>query len=320
MWGGLPSYLLSASVLLAPYGSALRLTSGRAVANETSLPWTGDAERRPAKPRVTWNATEPIALLNLQPQGHPHHHSHGKKHTWLFGAHHKSGTILLHRLALILGRVLEQPVCSVAGLQGPCGSFGSSCWQAAGARLWFDCRLSGASLERARSAAGGALRAVHIVRDPMGLVLSGYVYHMRGGDGPHTAVLRRSSLADGLALEAQTALEGPLREMLTAYQEGAKGGDALVVRLEEFTNSSTAFDAAVERVYRYAVGDLVDERTFKGLVKSAAAEDLLRHPTSDHSTSFSHPELKRQAALAFESLPEDILKRISDYRKALGYA
>jgi len=269
----------------------------------------------------TARAAAPVLLELRSPHDRPRHGA-GRSRTavWLFGTHHKAGTVLMSRLALLLGRTLGQPTCSIAGLQGPCGSFGTSCWREPGVRVWFDCHLSDASLERVRAKAGGALRAVHMVRDPVGLVVSGYVYHLHSNDGARGERLRRASLPEGLALEAQAALEGALPEMLAAHTEGAKGGDTLQVRFEDFVNSSSSFDAAAERVFRYAAGDSLDEKALRALVRAAAAEDLERHPTSGHSASFTDPDVKRRAAEAVGSLPGHIADRLSRYRRALGYS
>lgn len=317
----LPQRLLGLLGVVAsslPGAAALRLppdSEGR---------WAVDAATHAALPPVAWDAAPRSALLEVRSQdrlqGHPHHKGHLPKCLWLFGAHHKSGTILMNRMALILGRTLDQPTCSIGGVHGACGpTFAPSCWDRTGVHIWFDCHLSALSLERVRALADGALRAVHIVRDPVALVVSGYVYHVHSNDGMQGTVLRRVNLTEGMALEAKAALEGPLPEMLAAYREGAKGGDVLVVRLEEFMNSSASFNATARRLFNYAVGDRVEKKALEALVNSATSEDLNRHSTSGHSSAFTDPELKRQAELAFEGLPKHLLDRLYEFRSALGY-
>mmetsp|Transcript_62481 Transcript_62481/g.177446 ORF Transcript_62481/g.177446 Transcript_62481/m.177446 type:complete len:312 (+) Transcript_62481:77-1012(+) len=276
---------------------------------QAHLEWQTDLATHAVMPRLAWN----------------HHHRHRqvrqelKRHLWLFGSHHKAGTVLLHRLAMIQSTNTEEPFCSISNLYGPCGTFGPSCWNEEGVRIWFDCHVTGQSLTKVRALAAGQLRAILVLRDPVAMVVSGYVYHMQSDDGIRTSLIRDVNLAEGVQLEAKRVIRDSLPEMLSAYQDGRANQDVLIVRLEEFMNSSASFDATVARLYNYSIGDIVGTQKIAKMVELASAEDLSRHPTSEHSTSFTNPELKRKAALALQSIPKDLMKQLHDYRAALGY-
>jgi len=289
---------------------------------DESLQWDVDVATHSAMPPVRWSTLVPLVMLDVHRNGRPHFRTQVPQPLWLYGAHHKAGTVLMNRLALIQGRALGEPACSISNLHGPCGSFGPSCWQEPGVRLWFDCRVTDGSLERVRDQAKGALRAVHIIRDPLGLVVSGYVYHMHSNDGARLKQMRRVNVSEGVALEAKAALRDALPEMLHAYSNSRRNRDVLVVRLEEFMNSSAGFDATVQKVYEYTVGDFKDKKTIEGMVRSAAGEDLARHPMTGHghSASLIDPDLKRDAVAALDNLPDHMKNTLLGYRKALGYA
>mmetsp|Transcript_144055 Transcript_144055/g.447415 ORF Transcript_144055/g.447415 Transcript_144055/m.447415 type:complete len:126 (+) Transcript_144055:94-471(+) len=119
--------------------------------------------------------------------------------------------------------------------------------------------------------------------------------------------------------EAEAALSWSLPEMLDAYRSVQADGRIMVVRLEDFMASSESFDATVQRIYNFTVGDIVSKDAVAALTRYAAREDLRRRPWTDHSTSILNPQLKRDAALALSSIPQDVLKQLLIYRHELGY-
>jgi len=180
--------------------------------------------------------------------------------------------------------------------------------------------MTSSSLASVRKVARGNLRAVHIIRDPIAVVISGYVYHTYSKDSAPVG-LKRLSLGDGIAHEAQVALAGTLPEMLGAYTESQMNNDVLTVRLEDFMASSADYDVAVERIYNFTVGDFLDREELLALKQLATREDLARRPfTTDHSSSLADPKLTRDAWTALVGLPMDLLNQLLEYRGALGYA
>mmetsp|Transcript_35708 Transcript_35708/g.111035 ORF Transcript_35708/g.111035 Transcript_35708/m.111035 type:complete len:304 (+) Transcript_35708:123-1034(+) len=258
----------------------------------------------------------PLAMLDLR---RPLSRRKGKRRLWLFGAHHKAGTVLMHRLAMIQGRETEEQACSISNVYGPCGHFGPSCWTAPSVRIWFDCHMSATSLQKVRERSAGTLRAVHIIRDPVALVVSAYVYHMRSNDGARTELIRHVNVSNGVQLEAEAALKETLPEMLSAYRDGLVNRDVLVVRLEDFMSSSTSFNATVRKVYHHTVGDSAHGRVIERMVSLATQEDLSQHPVYGHSSS-TNPILKREAESAVQWIPDRLMRQLREYQSALGYA
>uniref|UniRef100_A0A7S1WSV5 Sulfotransferase domain-containing protein n=1 Tax=Alexandrium catenella TaxID=2925 RepID=A0A7S1WSV5_ALECA len=244
---------------------------------------------------------------------------------WFFAASHKAGTNLLFSLASIQASTLGLAICS-----GTCGAnlyFGKVCEigeSTVSERTMFYCNTGAADLEKARKIAGDQLRAVQIVRDPLAMVVSGYVYDMRQKvDGFHASrSMRRMSLAQGLATEAEFAVKNVLPQMLNVYRHGQTHGDSLVLRMEDFEASSEKFDETVARLFNYTMRGLpafYNRGVLEMMLQSAAKEDIRRNPVPDGLSFVSPVMLKDEAHSALSSIPADLLKQLYEYRRELGY-
>jgi len=179
-------------------------------------------------------------------------------------------------------------------------------------------KMSVDNLKIARSYARNAFRAVHILRDPYALAISAYLYHLGSNDGAPNNATRTMSMVDGLAVEVQHILETTLPRMLDVYLNGSVDGDVLHVRMENFTRSSTEFNATVHEVYAHMIGDIRDSRTMSVLLERAVEQDMRNSQFTDaaHVSPFRR---KLECATALRKLPRDLLSALNMFRLKLGY-
>ena len=107
---------------------------------------------------------------------------------WIFVSHHKTGTVLLdtfmHAVVLPLLRMSIPGVQFEKKLSRNLPGHGSSYhnppdWKHSRVHLY---HVFDPTAWRAIASAGHRFRLVHLVRDPVELVVSGYWYHMRTDD------------------------------------------------------------------------------------------------------------------------------------------
>lgn len=260
------------------------------------------------------------------------------KRIWIFGSHHKSGTVLLRHLIQYQARALDLPLCVDVGC------FANRCTSKHhftngkfyDERIWFGCSMWGKELQGVRALAKENrvnLRGVHIIRDPLALVVSGYLYHMHSLDHLYNdmKIMRNISIKGGLAIEADFVLRETLKEMISTYnasldENGVPIGDVLQVRLEDFMRSSDDYDATVKSMYDWTVGDIVDGQQMTNMMKKASRHDLHRHPFN-HSTTegfkafhVADDNMKKKAEALLNKIPEHLLKELHAARRLLGYA
>lgn len=239
---------------------------------------------------------------------------------WVFGVHHKVGAHIIRPLAGYLVNSLGHSACSADDcgfVEGHkrCEHFS----ERERARVWFACHFNTTQLQEARRVALEShrpLRVIHVVRDPLAVVVSGYLYHMRAQDYLPSVAMLNMTLAEGIAVEAQHAINWQLREMNELYQD--PGSDVKVIRLEDLIRSSESFDQTVSSMYNFTVGDQADHTQLDAMIKASATQDRRRHPDVD--TEHVNPEaLKSEAARVLLSLPQEIFGRLHEYRNSLGY-
>merc|ERR1712224_480824 len=86
---------------------------------------------------------------------------------------------------------------------------------------------------------------VHLIRDPLQTVISGYWYHLNHGqvdtDFMQTgaAYFKNASLIEGLQIEAEAQLEGTLKDMSSALKASEGDPDILTMWLEDFAHNYT---------------------------------------------------------------------------------
>lgn len=241
------------------------------------------------------------------------------KTRWLFGPHHKAGTYMLFGLMDSFVHALKLP--PIPNKDKPCSAYGLSSNDTR--RVIMPCQLTLHNLQAFRNITENDKRILHIIRDPVRLVVSGYVYHSYVDDGKFSDFtskddLRKLPITEGIELFAEFAISNWLTDMIQVYNHSKSSEDTITVNLEKFTGSSKAFDTSVAEVYQYMVGDMVGVRSIKKMQKSAKRFDVSKHPT-EHATSILFPNLTQDALSAVEALSVGILKRLHQMRKRLGY-
>jgi len=150
----------------------------------------------------------------------------------------------------------------------------------------------------------GQVRAVHVVRDPVQMVISGYIYHTDSGDhypwtGP--AVYGRMSLAEGIRREAVVAANLDLGHMMETLSASFCDPNILTVQEENFTSGDPGiFDSMTRQIFSHLLGPgdgRIDE-----LVEKSISADLNRGSQTDSTGHVSDPEAKKQAQAVMEEM------------------
>jgi len=170
---------------------------------------------------------------------------------------------------------------------------------------------------------GGTWRGVQIIRNPITMLLSAYVYHMQGldCDGCDCKRMKTLSVQDGLALQAKCTLTD-VEKMVTSYNASRTKTNMLALRLEDFTSSSTSYDLQVQRLCHHFSSTCVDRLGL--FVNLSSSFDLRRVPRPVGSElggakHVSSKEALLKASAAYKSLPEDQVKIFGMHAAALGY-
>merc|ERR1719161_1040846 len=116
--------------------------------------------------------------------------------------------------------------------------------------VWFSCgpqfkNSTTTILRKAAHEKNADMKVVHIVRDPVGLIMSGYLYHMHTDDHLPDQRMRQASIKEGLEIEARWAMRETLLEMLNIYESSQNDPNVLTVHLEDFIKGSNDFDKTV---------------------------------------------------------------------------
>jgi hypothetical protein len=247
----------------------------------------------------------------------------GEKPLWVYGVHAKAGAYLASAIAsnqmssMGIGSC-SADTCAWIEKHQRCENFKDRDQ----ARVWYNCHFNTTHLQNARQEArdsGRNLRVVHMIRDPLALVVSSWLYHTQGPkENMPVPEMANMSMPDALAFEARRAFSGQLRDMLELYQDS--GSDVMVVRLEDLLRSSESFDNTIKSVYNFAIRDIADRTLVDSLTTAAQANDVRRHPIRQNDRKVSDDELKDQVTQALQNMPLDIVSRLHEYRTNLGYA
>lgn len=122
----------------------------------------------------------------------------------------------------------------------------------------------------------GPYRGVMVVRDPMEMVVSAYVYHHRGEEvGPNGAWdvpinLTWLEPTEGIPLMAEIMMY-PIGDMMTSFE--IADGDTLTVKYEDFLRSSDDFDATYAKIMDFFFDKEISEDQKKRALRSAKLED-----------------------------------------------
>lgn len=231
------------------------------------------------------------------------------KHIFVVGTHHKAGSQLLRNIMAHFFDILGATVScqydghgdSVTSLnrENECTLFP--------APIRFHNHISKDAILQMKKEAKdmkGDLRGVMIVRDPLEMVASSYCYHHVGAE-PHSPMQKgipEMGPEEGVPEMAKRMLH-VIRDMAEAYEVSAP--HVLVVRYEHLTHSPEHFDASVEKIMEFLVGDEITELQKSEIRRAVRVEDL--HRASDLGISaenrFNHTNDEADMEAARAALP-----------------
>jgi hypothetical protein len=173
------------------------------------------------------------------------------------------------------------------------------------------------------NALGGTWRGVQVIRNPVEMVTSAYVYHLHqvvDCDGCACHLFENLSVAEGLKMQAACTKKDVL-EMMKVYESKE---DLLTLRLEDFMSSSGSFDEQIKALFDHFGGD-VHSAKMALLAKDASNYDLRRNPEppgsqiggGPHTASFASKEIIRTAWDTVKDM--DVFKELQHYAEQLGY-
>lgn len=260
---------------------------------------------------------------------------------FLFGSHHKSGTVVMRHLATAQADLLEQAPCVDDGCKGGanrCTNKGSFFAEPNDTtRTYFACSVEDKMISALRRKAvefNTTFRGVHVIRDPLALVVSGYLYHMHSNDHLPDPAIRRMSIELGVAFEAEYTLNVTLKEMVAAYERsqsenGTAYEDVLSVRLEDLMRSSEDYDRTTAAISNHMIGDMSTPYLLKRLRNASTKGDLHRNPLAEKlgpkvegDFLFGHvadAEMKQKAMQALKTIPPQHMEALLRARTLLGY-
>ena len=163
----------------------------------------------------------------------------------------------------------------------------------------------------------GERRLVVIVRDPLDLAVSSYIYHMRSNDirdsGFRSAAVlrkyfRRQNATQGLLFQAGLLIrmQGDNHSARLDERTGGPGialrmhrvlreaplNSSLVLYMDNFTSSSTSFDRTVDRLYHFLLDGLASNQEIVQLRRDATRFDLHRFPSKHAADSMKTTQFR----------------------------
>ncbi|MBX7138212.1 MAG: sulfotransferase domain-containing protein [Oligoflexia bacterium] len=238
----------------------------------------------------------------------------------VFGTHHKSGTALLRNICEAVAQRLGLPfeLCRIeqilageayARLERPCLALDTH------SRLDFS-KLKLPS------------KALHVVRDPREIVVSGYFYHLKCSEEwcttPHPNyegrsyqdLLKSKSQEQGLDLELEIVAAKTLRDMLE--WRVPKETQALELQFENFLQD---YEDACARMFTFALSCTPD--LLQRCIKIASHFDLKRKSRAQleqnsHVTNYELNPRRWEKVLSARQL-EVIKQRYGDFMRSRGY-
>jgi len=238
----------------------------------------------------------------------------------LFFTHHKTGTFLARQLASSLSDILGMEVkLRVDGRRvHPCNY---------SARVAHYQNMHEKDIQVLRRWCPN-FRAVHLLRSPLSLLASSYLYHSRNGDtygmptGPKK--LANKSTYDGLRMEAKAIVfpepgrRGVLREMLAVHELVKDDPRVLETDLGSF---GADFDGTSREVFTHLLGH---DYPIESLVKANRASDVSRWKPERlaEDSHVTEKRMKKTVTKAIAHLLEigdrDVLK-VQSFSFPLGY-
>jgi len=243
-----------------------------------------------------------------------------------FLTHHKTGTFLMSALGRILSKVRGERL----GMGASSRSGTLQMLQDCRSHSWtFQVPNVDRSIAEAVQSCP-SFRAVHLIRDPLEMLASAYIYHLQSSDtggmrtGPR--VLRGLSLEAGLQKEARVEagydgeMFGTLPEMAEATEVLKTDPRVLSMDLAEFERD---FTEASHRLFVFLLGS--NHVSIPELVASAASHDVTRwseqaRNRSHHIAAQSRKEEVRAVIERLRAQGDVDILRVESYRQVLGFS
>ena len=179
------------------------------------------------------------------------------------------------------------------------------------------------ALTAGRADGRDAYRMVHVVRDPVEVLISGYLYHRRlpkderwlfrpaPGDASgrsHAESLRSASPTQAMRAELRAA-DDELRMLVLAYRHVERDPDAINVKLESFFED---FDGAVAETLRFL---RFDEEDIPGCVALARAFDTKRWSEEERSRNEHFTQREDRGAFRDAVFADPFLNKTTAYAR-----
>lgn len=160
-------------------------------------------------------------------------------------------------------------------------------------------------------------RLVHVIRDPLETVISGYWYHSESYDTqlvPNTGpqVLKHLSLADGLSHEARSEIQSTLSEMSSVVKATQNNENVLTISLEDFVDD---FNGTTALMFDFLFGK--DHIARQDMIqKASACDEVGNHIQSNHINS---KENYFKAVQHINQSKDPIWSEVRAFRQELGF-
>lgn len=242
---------------------------------------------------------------------------------FVFGAHHKTGTFFCHGVGLALQVVtgghywIVRKETTVKGMT-----------KAALDRPFF---LLEGQIDLKKYAwlktAPVPSRTVHFCREPVALVVSGYIYHRthphdNGGTRMLPQRLAIANTTDGLDVEARAALQRTLPQMASVVHATRRDKSVLLLGLEDVSHNFTAVVTAIlDHFFRGLA--TYDARRLVDLIAVTATPPAPKTTTATKSQHVAPVDetrrLHRLVAGVNSKRDPALWNRVAAYRGILGY-
>lgn len=253
---------------------------------------------------------------------------------WFIASHHKTGTYLMFELVAAVANLTQPPMHVFKKFGKPDSELSGGHnyhiappWDSTNAIVEYS--LIDATAWRLLVDGGRSFKLVHLIRDPLELVISGYWYHRFTGDsqvvpcpgcdGHPSLVYGNLSVERGLEAEAHAELVSTLPEISSTLQLSYDDPRVLTMGLEEFSDD---FEGAVTRLWRFwATG--CDEalcRTPLAQVLAAAAPANIREdPNATASVHVNTEQRKLTARALINKSHNEVWDKVRALRHPFRY-
>lgn len=274
-----------------------------------ALAVTNDDVQRQNDVRLMQGGSSPVQWIEKNP-----------KTLFVMGAHHKTGTFFCHGVGLGLEVVasgqywIVRKETTVRGMT-----------QATLLRPLFV--LEG-QIDTKKymwmKTARVPLRFVHLVREPVALVVSGYIYHRthprdNGGTPMLPQRLAIVNTSDGLDLEARAALRRTLPQMASVVNATRGDPNVLLLGLEDVAHNFTAAVAAILEHFFSGLATY-DATRLVDLIAVTAAPPPPPKASKSHVAPVNETRRLHQLVAGVNSKRDPALwNRVTAYRDVFGY-